>query len=99
LTDERPITPEQVRIAMTAAGLDPGRPLDDQLEPGAAPVNEDRLRALIAEEIAEALDRTERPETAGPPSAREQGEYMLRAIEASRTSRFHELGGEDDRGA
>lgn len=95
MTDNRPISAEQARLAVEAAGLDPSRPLTEQLEPGAAAMNEDRLRARIAEEIAEALGRAEHPETGGPRTAEAAGRNLLNAIERSRTSRFVNLGEEE----
>jgi phosphoglycerate-specific signal transduction histidine kinase len=44
---EESITPQQVRVAMQAAGLDPSRPLNDQLKDDTAALQE-RIAALEA---------------------------------------------------
>jgi hypothetical protein len=54
MSDERPITAEQALLAVKAAGLDPDKPLTDQLNRSSL-VDEQTVKSWVADAVREAL--------------------------------------------
>jgi hypothetical protein len=89
MADDRPISTQQALLAVKAAGLDPAKPLTDQLN-SAAPVDEATVRGWVTEAVAEALgtasqDSPDQPAQAQPTDEQQMGEAILKGIQAART--------------
>jgi hypothetical protein len=75
MSDERPITAEQALLAVKAAGLDPGKPLTDQLNPPSS-VDERTVKGWVTEAVADALgaqgEASARQSASAEPTSAEQ---------------------------
>lgn len=71
MADDRPITPEQALLAVKAAGLDPDKPLAEQLnEP--AQLDEQTVKGWVTEAVSEAIGSAGQGGQPSDPQTRER---------------------------
>jgi hypothetical protein len=72
MADGRPITPEQALLAVKAAGLDPDKSLNEQLN-GPSQLDEQTVKGWVTEAVAEAIGA--QGEAGQPPEQTFAGRY------------------------
>lgn len=92
MTDDRPITPEQALLAVKGAGLDPDKPLNEQLN-GPAQLDEQERQGLGYRSVSEAMGAGQG--SSGEPTDPQQphqrfAENYRDALNRSRTRWFGE---------
>jgi hypothetical protein len=94
MADEPRFTPEQVRLVMKSAGLDPSRSVDEQLRDDTADLQK-RINEL-EEQLAEATkEQTPEPQSLHAAQVA-QGERMLRSMKASGIGPYGWATGDED---
>jgi hypothetical protein len=92
--EDRPITPEQARLAVEAAGLDPGRPISEQVS---SPADVEALTSRIAA-VEQTLEAGQQPADRQPTEQQFATNYRD-ALNAARTRWFGESEEPDDAAA
>lgn len=82
------ITPEQALLAVKAAGLDPDKPLSEQLS-SSTDVSEEKVKGWVNEAISEAMGAQDAGQATDPEAQeRSWAENYRDALNRSRTSRW-----------
>jgi hypothetical protein len=73
MAEDRPISPEQARLAVVAAGLDPDKPLSEQMAPK---ITEEQVKEWAGEAVTEVLASCSKEPTSGREADQKMAERL-----------------------